>query len=216
MRSEIELLIKTYQNHGIKKTIFIFIIKSINLIANLHILTCLKISEVKPALLSLDSKYNHGFLDNKEIEEFAKNKINQLKSDFIIQALEKSDECYAITEGKTLASYGWYSREDTLTDIENYKFCFDPNYVYMYKGLTHNDYRGQRLHAIGMSWALKKYLEKEISGILSYVEAVNFDSLKSCFRTGYEEIGKIYLFSFLGLKYQYISPGCYKYSIRLK
>jgi hypothetical protein len=44
---------------------------------------------------------------------------------------------------------------------------FDKAYMYMYKGYTHPNYRGQRLHAIRMTWALLACLERGFTGLIS-------------------------------------------------
>jgi hypothetical protein len=86
----------------------------------------------------------------------------------------------------------------------------------MYKGFTHNDYRGKRLHAIGMTRALQHYLSIGYKGIVSYVESINFDSLKSCFRMGYSVFGTVYVFQAFGRYYGLSTPGCRKYAFRVE
>jgi hypothetical protein len=78
----------------------------------------------------------------------------------------------------------------------------------MYKGFTDKRYRGQRLHAIGMTRALQHYLDTGYRGIVSYVESTNFDSLKSCFRMGYEVFGSVYVLQLFGRYFTLSSPGC--------
>jgi hypothetical protein len=85
----------------------------------------------------------------------------------------------------------------------------------MYKGFTDPRYRGQRLHAIGMTRALHEYRRRGLRGIVSYVESTNFDSLKSCFRMGYKVFGSIYLARLLGRHFARSSPGCEPYAFRV-
>jgi hypothetical protein len=216
MNSHFKIIKKTINNHGLKNALYLLSLKTINKVVKLHVLSCIIISKVKPQSLEIDSRFEHGFLDEGQLKEFVNDKENQLPPDFLNMALHKGDQCYAVIEKENLASYGWYSNGETMTDIEDLKFCFDPSYVYMYKGLTKNNYRGQRLHAVGMSWALHNFLEKGFNGIVSYVESTNFDSLKSCFRMGYEETGKIYIMKLFGRIYQYTSTPCRKLNIQLK
>src|SRR5262249_50981302 len=91
------------------------------------------------------------------------------------------------------------------------KLHFNPEYIYMYKGFTHDNYRGQRLHAIGMNLALREYLNRGYRGLVSYVESNNFASLKSVYRMGYKDFGTVYILKMLGEKLIYSSPGCKKY-----
>jgi hypothetical protein len=86
----------------------------------------------------------------------------------------------------------------------------------MYKGFTDSRYRGQRLHAIGMTRALEHYLSKGFGGIVSYVESTNFDSLKSCFRMGYRVFGSIYVVRIFGRDFAFSSPGCRRFDFRVE
>ena len=121
-----------------------------------------------------------------------------------------------ICDGDRLAAYGWYAFGATPIGLEGVLLHYSPGYVYMYKGFTHVDYRGQRLHAIGMTRALQHYLSKGYKGIVSYVESINFDSLKSCFRMGYAVFGTVYVVRAFGRYYGFSTPGCRKYAFRVE
>ena len=77
---------------------------------------------------------------------------------------------------------------------------FSPEYVYMYKGFTHPNYRGQRLHAIGMNLALQEYLDRGYRGLVSYIESNNFSSLKSAYRVGYRDFGRVAVWKIFGAR----------------
>lgn len=216
MNSRLQSLKQSLKNHGLRNTFHQVAVKVVNKFFYVRILRCIVISKVKPASLIIDSKFTHGFMIKEDLLNFSAVKDNELSHDFLHSAFEKGDDCYVITDQGQLASYGWYSRGQTPTDIQNLQFCFDPSYVYMYKGLTKNSYRGQRLHAVGMSWALHKYLERGSKGIVSYVESTNLDSLKSCFRMGYEPVGSILVISLLGKVFHFPTRSCRKYNIRLQ
>ena len=93
---------------------------------------------------------------------------------------------------------------------------FAPGYVYQYKGFTVPAHRGQRLHAIGKTRALRHYLSKGYRGLLSYVESTNFESLKSNDRMGYETFGSIYVVRLFGRYLAFSTPGCRRYQFRLE
>ena len=99
--------------------------------------------------LETDPRYEHRFLSDNEIREFAKNSETDLPQEFLNEALPKGDRCYAILDDGRLAAYGWYSTKPTVFE-DGLELHFNPDYVYMYRGFTHPDYRGQRLHAVGM------------------------------------------------------------------
>jgi hypothetical protein len=139
----------------------------------------------------------------------------ELNEEMIEAALRKGDDCFAIFDGSRLASFGWYSNQPThITD--DLVLHFDPAWVYMYKGFTHPDYRGKRLHGIGMSLALRSYTERGSRGLISYVNSNNFQSLRSIERMGYRIFGDIYLARLLGRSITWASPGCKPYGFRLE
>lgn len=216
MSIKLDSIKKNIQHHGINNVLYQYSLKAINKIIFINVLTCIVISKTKQSSLEVDPKYDHGFLDKDKLLDFSKIEEHDLPHDFLESAISKGDECYAITEEENLASYGWYSNKDTLTNVHQLSFCFDSKYMYMYKGLTKKNYRGQKLHAVGMSWALNRYIEKGFSGIVSYVDSTNFDSLKSCWRMGYEKAGAIYVFRIFGKVFHFPSRSCKKFNIRLK
>lgn len=160
--------------------------------ADLHVLKVIAIRRPNDEYLRIEPCYQHGFLDEATLRRYAQDAIYDLPESFLDEALSRGDRCYGVLEGDRLASFGWYSRKPTPLDLGG-AFHFDRRYVYMYKGFTHHDYRGRRLHAIGMTWALKCVLEEGLLGLVSYVDAANNSSLKSCYRMGYEDVGRIYV-----------------------
>ena len=153
---------------------------------------CLYIDTPDPAFLTVDGKYQAGFLDTETIVRYARDPENDLKEDRLRHALAAKDDCFAIRDGDRLAAYGWYSRAASARVSDTLRLHFDPQWVYMYHGFTHRDYRGQRLHAIGMTMALVAYIARGAKGLVSVVETWNEASLKSCSRMGYREFGMIY------------------------
>lgn len=165
--------------------------RAVKRIAFLRVLKCVRVSQADPRYLAIDPRFQHGFLDEATLQRFSEDPRYDLSPQFLDEALAKGDRCYGILEGDRLASFGWYSAVSTRIS-DDLRFCFDRRYVYMYKGFTDPDYRGQRLHALGMTWALTQFLEHGAEGLVSYVDATNFDSLRSCYRMGYTDVGQIY------------------------
>jgi len=203
------------ENLGLATTLYDAAFRAINYLTYFTVLKCMTISAVDPHYLKRNNRYSYMFLDPNMLFQFAKNQDYDLPEEFLQQALKKGDECYAILDGDTLASYGWYS--DKPTNISDaIRFHFDNRYIYMYKGYTHKNYRGQRLHAIGMTLALKEYLSRGLKGIVSYVESTNFSSLKSVYRMGYQDVGKIYILKIFGKYLVYRTKGCREYGVWLE
>jgi hypothetical protein len=152
----------------------------------------LQAAAIPCGILEHDAKLRCGFATEDEILAACADELD-LAEPFARDALARGDRCYGVWDGDRLVSYGWYSRRPTLIS-EDERLCFDPAYVYMYKGYTLPEYRGHRLHALGMARALVAYTaEEQVRGMVSYVESHNFASLRSCHRLGYVEIGSIYL-----------------------
>ncbi|HLH30360.1 MAG TPA: GNAT family acetyltransferase, partial [Terriglobia bacterium] len=93
---------------------------------------------------------------------------------------------------------------------------FDSRYVYMYKGFTAVAYRGQRLHAIGMTRALAEYQSRGFRGLVSYVESNNFDSLRSCYRMGYRNCGQIRVLRAAGKYFVRPDTHCRQYGLAIE
>lgn len=195
------------KNFGIVKTVIGNTFKIINSFMYFRILKCMTIGVVDPKYLKLDEKYTCTFLDAEMLSKFKKYKEYDLSDKFLDHALSKGDECLAILDGDTLASYGWYA--STATNIaDELRLHFSRDYVYMYQGYTHKNYRGQRLHAIGMSRALNEYLNRGYKGLFSWVELHNYASLKSVYRMGYQDIGNVYVIGAFGKYLVYSDEAC--------
>jgi hypothetical protein len=156
------------------------------------IIKCLYIDTPSPSFLRLDPKYRAGFLDHETVWRYARRPEYELNEDSVRRAFAARDQCFGIRDGDTVVAYGWYSHATEFWLSETLRFHFDPLWVYMYRGFTHPAYRGQRLHAIGMSMALATLRACGYRGIVSTVETWNQASLKSCYRMGYRDFGKIY------------------------
>ncbi len=207
---------RTARNHGTGPAAHDFAIRSVNKCLYYQIMQCLVIDAVDHRCLTLPPNLRFAKLTQNELLSFSKLPENELTTKFLSEAFAKNDECYAILEGDTLASYGWYSRNPTVTNSEDLVLHFDPQYVYMYKGFTLKRYRGQRLHAIGMTRALEHYLSRGLNGLVSYVESNNFDSLKSCYRMGYRNCGRIRVMRLAGKYRVSAQPDCAPYGLTIR
>ena len=181
------------QQHGVLNTAQEALIKGANRVTPTKVLCGVLLERVAPAFLEIPPGYTGGFLTPEQLSAYAEDPANEMPADFLADALGKGDLCYGLLYGGQLAAYGWYSRKPTRIDPPHLVLHFSDDYVYMYKGYTHPEHRGKRLHAIGMNLALKHFLEQGQKGLISYVESQNFDSLKSVFRLGYEQFGTVYL-----------------------
>ena len=117
-------------------------------------------------------------------------------------------------DGDRLASYGWYATRPLIVAAGLY-LDFDPAYAYMHTGYTHADYRGQRLHAIGMTRALQALTDEGSRGLVSCVDTDNVRSLRSCYRMGYSRFGIIRVLGKGEWAWSHVSTGCAAYGFTL-
>jgi hypothetical protein len=214
-RNVLDRLRRKLDKLGPARTFHLALVRLLNRMSLFKILRGVLLLRVDPNFLECPARLTPGFLDEEQLRRLARDPANELDASFLNEALAKGDRCYAILDGDRLAAYGWYSRQPTRIDPPELLLGFDADYVYMYKGLTRPEYRGQRLHAIGMNRALQHYLEHGARGIISYVESTNFDSLKSCYRLGYRHFGDIYLWRVFGQYLRLYSPACRRYGFNL-
>jgi hypothetical protein len=178
------------------------------------VLKCLTIDTVDRRFLDPSDRYTCEFADPGLLRALAANREYEMTSDFLDEAIGKGDACFVILDGDSLASYGWYATKPTKVN-DDLELRFAEEYVYMYKGFTHPDYRGQRLHATGMAMALSSYLDQGYRGIVSWVEANNIRSLRSCYRMGYRQFGEIRIVKLFRRHLIRASEGCVDYGFEV-
>jgi hypothetical protein len=203
--------VKTY---GFSDTVYDLSYRGVNHYTTLMAMKCVTINTVDPKYLEEHNGYQYRFLDPESLWALSKNPEYQLEQIFLEEAIRKGDECFGILDGANLASYGWYSNKSTKFSDE-LELHFNNRYVYMYNGFTHRNYRGQRLHAIGMTMALNHYLQKKFKGIVSWIEGNNFSSLRSCYRMGYTNFGEVYILKLFRKYLIFGSNGCREYGFKV-
>ncbi|HEY6156316.1 MAG TPA: hypothetical protein VIV88_02635 [Gemmatimonadales bacterium] len=184
-----------------------FAIRAIQRVIDFKVLRAMCITVVAPGFLELPADMSADFLDRETLRRMTAETKYDLTAEFLDDALAKGDECYAIVDGAEPAAYGWYAHSPTLMS-DGLLVHFDPAYVYMYKGLTLDAYRGRRLHAIGMTRALAAFQTRGYKGLVSYIESDNLTSLKSSYRMGYFDFGRVFIIRVLGRHLTFRTPGC--------
>ena len=190
VRSTATSLDRNLHTHGLRATLYDVAVRATNTFVNWKDIQCIMINDPDPQCTNVEPPYQYAILDRQALLSFSEKNEYELSREFVVNALDKGDECHALLLGDTLASYGWYSAQPTLFNDE-LRFHFRQDYRYMYKGFTLPSHRGHRLHAIGMTLALMKYRSAGSKGLVSLVEMNNFNSLKSCYRMGYVPCGNI-------------------------
>ena len=216
MSSMVQKIRRKLGRHGFWKTARQLVLRLLRNTLDLRVLRALHLEQPDPAFLACDSRYSSGFKPTRTLRRFALARGSELSPAFLREALRKGDACYAVCEGSTLVSSGWYSTQPTAIHSGDLVLHFPPGYVYMYKGLTRESYRGQRLYEVGVTRALQHYLAQGARGFVSYVDAANLDSLKACERMGYRMFGSICVLSFFGRHFVFSSRGCRAFGLRLE
>jgi ribosomal protein S18 acetylase RimI-like enzyme len=209
-----EQLLNDVKAHTVSDTVYDLIYRCVNRLTPLMVLKCVAIDAVDRSFLQGAGGYRCEFLDPERLLPLSENPEYQMDRDFLDEAIGKGDACFAIFDAHRLASYGWYSTKPTKVN-EDLELQFDERRVYMYNGFTHPNYRGQRLHAIGMTMALDHYLNQGYRGLVSWVEANNVGSLRSCHRMGYRDFGEIYIIKLFRKYLILCSKGCKDYEFKV-
>jgi hypothetical protein len=203
------------QRVGLQKTVLAYGLETAKRIASLRVLRAVVIHTPKPEFLELVSPFRAECLSAAELGTHPLPENFELTPEFLASAHARSDSCFAIFEGESLASIGWYTHRPCPVE-DGVEVEFDPRYVYMYRGFTEPRYRGLRLHAIGMSLACKHFENGSYRGLVSYVNAGNASSLTSCERMGYQTFGNGYILFSGKHKVAFTDRRCSEYAFRLR
>ena len=201
--------------HGLGATAYTYGMRAVNSAMTLRILRALCLERASPSFRQCPAGYAAGFASRQALDRLATDPECELSPEFVNLALSRGDQCFAIWEGAAAAAYSWYSFRPTPIG-QGMRLRFDPSWVYMYKGFTLPRYRGRRLYAFGVAHALEHYRARGFSGLLSYVESTNFDSLKSCFRVGYRAFGSICVLPGYERPLVLSTPGCERLGFRIE
>ena len=214
LESTVEQFEKQRAAFGLRSTLRLYGLRAIQRVMPFKVLRGVSLSVVDPRFLDCPPGFSGKYLDAKALRSLAEDASYDLPSEFLDEAIAKGDKCYAILDGSVVAAYGWYADNSTRIGDE-LRLHFDAGYVYMYKGLTLDRYRGKRLHAIGMTRALAACLDGGKKGIVSYVESGNLSSLRSVYRMGYTDFGRVFIAGGLGRRAIYRTGGCKAFGFRV-
>ena len=174
-------------------------------------ITMLRLADADPAYLAEVPGYAGGYLDRESCKKLAKDPTYDLPESFVDRALANGDKCYAIMQDGVVASYGWYSDKPGMIS-DRFQFHYDNAYIYRYGGFTLPSFRGRRLHAFNHAAGLKDYEERGYKGMISIVEAQNYNSRRSDDRLGFTTFGTIFVIRLFGRYFIHSSKGCEKHS----
>ena len=199
---------------GLRSTAREFTFRAIHHVASFRVLRGIYLGAATARFTQCPPGFTGDFLDGETLQRVSLDRRYDLPPEFVGEALGRGDACYGILDGERVASYGWYSHEPTKISHDLW-LHFDQAYVYRYKGLTLEPYRGRRFHAITMARTLEAWHARGYRGIVAYVEANNLSSLKSVYRLGYVTFGRVFILTILGRHFIFNSPGCKAFGFRV-
>lgn len=164
---------------------------------------------------STDDNFEFIKLLPSELKNYEYN-LEVVSDDDIKIATNNGDILYVAILKNTnkIVSYGWYSMRPTRISETN-NFSFPNQYLYMYKGFTEPEYRGFRLHAIGMRYGVLDAHKQGFNGLISYIYAENYRSIRSCIRLGYTFSGFLMILKLFNKNYTLRSPKAIKHQVNI-
>lgn len=205
------------RHHGVAKAVARAGYKLANRIGHLDMFRLVELTEasINPESLAHDSPYACRFVEGDERYALSRQFGEVLTRRYVETAVCKGDDCFAVFDGSTCAAFGWYSRRPTVIR-DTLVLHFDSDWTYMYHGYTRPEYRGQRLHALGITRAMKVFAERGLEGMISIAEATNYHTHRSSYRMGFVDRGIIWRVGFRNLSRIGQTRSCDAYGIRVE
>lgn len=169
---------------------------------------------VNPSAYQPGLHYERSMVTAREMRQYQAQLPEQLEDQFLEGAEQRGDYCYAIVDHGLLVSLGWYATESArLMDRE---LTFGPEFVYMYGGFTRPDYRGQRLHALGLAEAMTAFHQENKSAIIGVIDLTNYRSYRSVERLGFRYFGFMVQLGSGRLGATFVTPRARAFGVRLR
>lgn len=168
---------------------------------------------VRPDAYDASLPYERCLMPAADVGRLAAQLPGELSPEFLAGAERRGDLCYVIVDDGRLASFGWYAPETAY--LYGRRLGFSRDFVYMYHGYTHPDYRGQRLHALGLAGALSRFCDVGKRAIISTVNATNYRSLNSVERLGFRHCGNILQIGHGRMRFCFATPATRPFAIRI-
>ena len=191
LKQKLQLRLKTIQRFGVFAVIREFADRVGKAACGLKVVELITLDPQSDEIKS-DPAFEFRFLSADEVESFCDDPVNDLSLQMADRIRHGQDHCFAALQDNRLAAYGWYAT-GCIEGEHNHDtpMSYPPTMAYMYKGFTHPEFRGHRLHGIGMALALQNLAPMGVTSLVSTVDWANHASLKSCDRLGYKRLGRM-------------------------
>jgi hypothetical protein len=158
---------------------------------SVHVVVWLNIESLA-ALAAPDPKFNFRFLTADEVARYAADPGYFMDPRHAERVRQGRDLCFAALDGDRLAAFGCYMLGANEAEFAaGAAMSYPPDVAYMAYGFTHPDYRGARLHSYIMAMPLQELSKRGINSFVSLVGWTNVASLKSCWRLGWIDVGRM-------------------------
>ncbi|HZZ28017.1 MAG TPA: hypothetical protein VFE46_08440 [Pirellulales bacterium] len=148
-----------------------------------------------PSSFELPPDFTFRFLTPSEVAHFVQDPSLNLAGEFVDRSASRHDLCFAVLHEERLVSYSWYAtRCIEGAHHLGIAMSYPRDMAYMYNAFTHPSFRGRRLYGIGIALALQELQRQGIPKLITTVEGSNFASLRSCYRIGFTNLGRMWTF----------------------
>jgi ribosomal protein S18 acetylase RimI-like enzyme len=131
-------------------------------------------------------------LNADEVARFAVDPAHQIGHEFVDRARGGLDLCFAALRGERLASYCWVATGSVeRAHAAGVDLGLPTDTAYLYKGVTHPDFRGHDLYPACMATALTALHPRGVERLVAFVYWSNEAALRSCARLGYRRLGRL-------------------------
>ncbi len=167
--------------------------------------------EVNSSLQNIECR----FIEAEVLRRESENPDAGVTGTSLEQFLSSGERCFGTFVNGTLAAQLWLAdgRAHLSGDVW---VQHDPAWAYSRWAHTRPEFRGHHLHAYTKRRALDVLVREGRRGILSVVDAANFESQHSAARVGCTRAGTFVLSQAGSQTVTWASPGCSAYGLRLE
>ncbi len=162
---------------------------------------------------SPDRGFSWGFIELEDLKGRLEADHLTISGDFVGEADEKGDRCFAILREGRLVHYSWYSTVSTRV-IGNSLIEYPEGWVYMYNAFTLPGYRGMGMYPTAVTQALNHLQSDGFDKCIALVNMDNPSSSVPLMKIGFSEIGKILVMA-KGSSLIYTTNSCLNNGVKL-
>ena len=136
------------------------------------------------------------FLSAEDIRQLAVDDGLELHASMADRLEGSRDHCFAAFCGERLASYAWFARQSIEAQHNRgsqpksgVSVSFPSHVAFLYKGFTHPEFRGRKLHGAAVGRGLLGLAPYGVNIVLSTTDWTNRAARKALGGIGFEELG---------------------------